>query len=231
MKRKFTLIELMAVIAILAILISMLFPSFQRARMMSQRVVEFSGAAQVMSLSVARAMNNRGKLPDMNTSGWGAEAYSVSGVWRGPGLLHREKYIDDKSWHLIANCIKLRAEYSKPDYSNRIKNGSYYPASTLWRKWNNNNSQITLSDDRQALMCETNWRKNPNLWVTEADKKNNPWWHNDNGDRGTFVAFKDGHVKFIADENYTLWKSAGYLPNSDYAAFDAWFKYVENNQP
>lgn len=68
--KKFTLIELLIVIAIIGILASILMPSLQKARLKSVRVVDLSNCRQFASYCILYADNNDSNVP-VGYRGWG----------------------------------------------------------------------------------------------------------------------------------------------------------------
>jgi prepilin-type N-terminal cleavage/methylation domain-containing protein/prepilin-type processing-associated H-X9-DG protein len=88
-KSAFTLVELLVVIGIIAVLISMLLPSLNRAREQAKQVQCASQLRQVGNAMMAYASNNRGFLPGW--SGWHVWGYygtaleGTNGDEKGPG--------------------------------------------------------------------------------------------------------------------------------------------------
>ncbi|MCM8531334.1 MAG: type II secretion system GspH family protein [Lentisphaeraceae bacterium] len=64
MKRsKFSLVELLVVVAIIGVLLSILLPSLHKSRIIAKRVVDLSNARQFATYCTLDAQNNSGKLP------------------------------------------------------------------------------------------------------------------------------------------------------------------------
>ncbi len=108
-RRRFTLLELMAVIAIIAILFSLLFPSFSRARHVANSAVCLSKLKQLDMASRTYAMSNRATLPALS---WGGGGYARN-IWDVPAAFCRAVAGDG------ANVSSLMCSYN---YSYR--NGS-----------------------------------------------------------------------------------------------------------
>src|ERR1700748_2499684 len=81
----FTLVELLVVIGIIALLISILLPSLNRARESAQRVACESQLRQIGLAARTYASENRDALPPMNLDG-GAPYYDIFDSSTAPSL-------------------------------------------------------------------------------------------------------------------------------------------------
>jgi prepilin-type N-terminal cleavage/methylation domain-containing protein len=87
-KMRFTLIELLFVVAILAILMSLLLPSLRDARMASQVAVCLSNQAQIGKANYIHCRDNNGKFPRSTVPGNGTHAYKYKNQFYNIGVLH-----------------------------------------------------------------------------------------------------------------------------------------------
>ena len=71
MRQRFTLIELLMVVAVIAILVSLLYPSFRESRKLVKRVVCGSGLKQIGMAVGSWSMSHKGLLPPGANSGGG----------------------------------------------------------------------------------------------------------------------------------------------------------------
>jgi prepilin-type N-terminal cleavage/methylation domain-containing protein len=79
MNKKFTLLELLIVIAIIGILVTLLLPSLRSAREKAKIAVEVSNRAQLMKATIIYADDNSSWLPDRYNTFQELHAMSVSG--------------------------------------------------------------------------------------------------------------------------------------------------------
>ncbi len=79
MNKKFTLLELLIVIAIIGVLASLLLPSLAKAREKAKIAVEVSNRAQLMKATIIYADNNSSWLPDRYNTFQELHAMSVQG--------------------------------------------------------------------------------------------------------------------------------------------------------
>jgi prepilin-type N-terminal cleavage/methylation domain-containing protein len=81
-RRAFTLVEVLVVIAIIALLASILFPVFNRAKEQSRRVVCISNFGQGSRAILMYAVDNGDRCVPVESRGFGQVD---SGLWNGPG--------------------------------------------------------------------------------------------------------------------------------------------------
>ena len=101
-RRGFTLVELLVVIGIIALLISILLPSLQRAREAAQRTACLANLRSVMQMVHIYATDNKQQIPlgclgdDYQTSYFIAQGTGGADMkWPGFGLLYKGGYLTD----------------------------------------------------------------------------------------------------------------------------------------
>lgn len=98
MRKKFTLLELLIVIAVITILLSILLPSLHRSRELTKRAVCLSNLSQYYRGLVTHSHINDGALPaGQPVSGSAAGIFAIKRFrwWHGHGFLHKDKIIED----------------------------------------------------------------------------------------------------------------------------------------
>jgi len=104
MKKAFTLIELLVVIAIISLLVSVLLPSLEKARMLAKRVVCLTNVKNIATAMCVYASENNDYLPGVRSSTYtrdyiynaNHELGTGGGGYSGPqgvGLLHTGGYL------------------------------------------------------------------------------------------------------------------------------------------
>ena len=122
----FTLVELLVVIGIIALLISILLPSLQRARQMANLIYCQSNLRQVGQLVQLYAAQNNGFLPPLN-------GYSVYPGAPGSPQNPYNGYWQEYRWHdllaLLVTPTQLSSNQGYFPYANPV--ASYHPLHTL----------------------------------------------------------------------------------------------------
>lgn len=200
--RKFTLIELVMVIAVIMVLASLLLPSFNRARALSKRLVCLSNMKQLSMLVTLYAGNNKGKLPKTYQAWiWGEEcSYSSATDYRGLGLL-TDSYLPREQLNRLMICPSGNKNmWGKFD----IKDGGFSPLGRmhgqgpLQYRGYNFDGQMTMADDSKAIIADLfaqNFFTSP--WYNQAGVKDIS--HAIKGCAGYSVIYKDGHGRLHND--------------------------------
>ena len=98
MKQKFTLLELLIVIAIIGILLTLLLPALNRSRELSKRAVCLSNLSQFYRGLVIHSHTEDGVLPaGQPVSGRAAGIFAIKRFrwWHGHGFLYQKKILED----------------------------------------------------------------------------------------------------------------------------------------
>ena len=190
--RKFTLIELLMVIAVILVLASLLLPSFNRARALSKRVVCLSSMKQLGMMVQNFAINNKGLLPRTESpSNFGEECtwYSSTGF---RGLAHMRDYCDRDSFNRLFRCPMVK---SGPWANFDIQNPGQGP---LQYRGYNAEGQMRLSDGAQAIIADYfSSGFYTRQWYVDRGFKDIA--HNIRGCAGYGVVYKDGHGRLQND--------------------------------
>jgi type II secretory pathway pseudopilin PulG len=95
----FTILELLIVVAVIAILVSLLLPSLDKAREQARRAVCLSNVSQICRAGIAFSKNNKGSLPhghkSIGDTGHGDFAIKNNNKFHGAGRLIKEEYLTD----------------------------------------------------------------------------------------------------------------------------------------
>lgn len=106
LNRGFTLVELLVVIGIIAVLISILLPSLNRARMAANRTACLSNLRQISNAILAYASENRFTLPEAgfdNANGSAALGTPLGSAWTPGGYFSRNGGAALRPWDPIPN--------------------------------------------------------------------------------------------------------------------------------
>ncbi len=210
MKFKFTLLELLIVIAIIAILASMLLPALSRAKDIAERTNCASNMKQLYT-SLAMYESDYNRLPalrrELTGTGNIAGFYLRYIVWLGYGNLYSNGYLTKakifycpgkKNYnHFGASPGVGRYEGSFPDHSRSLefKPTSNYLCNNYWLRWCDTTQECESTKMRSRLS-----RNSPFRWLVS-----DCYWYWNNMDEVTIphlgglnIQFIDGHVKFYA---------------------------------
>jgi type II secretory pathway pseudopilin PulG len=97
MSKRFTLIELLIIVAIIGILVTLLLPSLTRAKELSKRAVCMSNLSQFYKGLILHSNQYNNDLPASQpvTNGDGIFAIKKNNVWHGHGKLYQREIIND----------------------------------------------------------------------------------------------------------------------------------------
>ena len=134
MCKKFTLIELLIVVAIIGILVSLLLPSLSKARYVARVAVCASGQKQNINALTIHFKNNNGHMPIR--SQWNAPQYhryfysSNNGVYSNLGSLWNDKYLTAPNTIFCPeqNVTKSGSKFSYKFYE---KDGKFDPETVI----------------------------------------------------------------------------------------------------
>jgi len=119
----FTLVELLVVIGIIALLISILLPSLNKAREAAQRAACLSNMRSVMQMMHLYAADNKDQIPLGCHSDCYQEAYNVamgSGAtlhWPSWGVLYKAGYLTDPRFLYCPSESQVYHQYDSPTYN------------------------------------------------------------------------------------------------------------------
>lgn len=207
---RFTLIELLIVIAIIAILASLLLPALRKAK----SAAYLTGCAnnqKQLYIGLAQYENDFNSLPDLSADVSGCQPKWDIG-WNGFGVLYPNDYI--KSGHVFFCPSPTNMAWTPSDragqgsYKGR-PNGVYgweyaltndhWIINNYWLRWNKVTNDKEAVDGNLAQMRSKLSQNSPDRWLNcdawgswifTSDKY---WMPHNNGNN---VLFIDGHVKF-----------------------------------
>ncbi|MCM8535445.1 MAG: type II secretion system GspH family protein [Lentisphaeraceae bacterium] len=165
--KRFTLIELLALIAMFAMLSTLLLPSIQQARARAKTAVCLSNQKQLFIVTNFFMNNNGGHIPpvtngSLSTKGLYKDMWNESGVYSGTNKAKYQRYMgflfDNDKGHFQDNDVvfwrKIKEEdaiYKCPIDTRVIigeteaRQSSYGPNMNLWQHWGNWKSQDPLN--------------------------------------------------------------------------------------
>jgi prepilin-type N-terminal cleavage/methylation domain-containing protein/prepilin-type processing-associated H-X9-DG protein len=225
-KAGFTLVELLVVIGIIALLISILLPSLNRARETANRVKCASNLKQIGLAILLYSNENRGAYPRTKAST--PSAAGITANLGNGGHTHQDPFAAD-------DAALTNAAINKSNFSDLAKNLSYsyqhpYPdANAIGAGFKLNNSVSaefavgsdvnpgTVGTDDNVLL--------PNNTSSAKDMKNANS-NNHDGD-GQNILFGDGHVEFLQNPFVGVQRDNIYsrsMGNGQNATWDATLK-------
>lgn len=151
----FTLIELMVVVAILAVLVALLMPVLSKLKEAANRVTCASNIRQLTMGSIRMATEDRGWWPDLHNTRWGwnpvdVQYINAGGIFFGSGIAGVPQYPDNMNYQ--PNCFSVNARdrlLGRPagfSYGSKAGNGVTYcpsnPALNVPTSWHRNSYGI-----------------------------------------------------------------------------------------
>ena len=204
--KKFTLIELLIVIAIIGILVTLLLPSLSKAREKAKIAVEVSNRKQLMTATSMYAHNNSGWLPDRNNSF--QELHSINSGGKDNNVRLLEKYCGSKEFQVREAMFfcdsslndKRNQQTTTPDYT--------YDNGTV--QYNNPpTSGITLFTDFDIANLSSGTAANP-VWncMSLVVRSANKYFGHDTPiittgfQKGASTAFFDSSAKWMRKNTF-----------------------------
>lgn len=178
--KRFTLLELLIVVAVIAILLSLLLPSLGKARLKAKRAVCLSNLSQLNIAQNAYGQNNNGRLAvSSRGTNWSNHSNVSLHAWE-KNIFDSLKlnYLNDEAQAFI--CPIQEAPDTWWEYNNKAKGrlSSYMSATSenlspktsagksavMWRKSNENYNvkMLSLVEDSNMMLLADLIRYNPN---------------------------------------------------------------------
>ncbi|MCM8532028.1 MAG: prepilin-type N-terminal cleavage/methylation domain-containing protein [Lentisphaeraceae bacterium] len=185
--RRFTLVELLVVVAIIGILITLLLPSLNKARSSAKKAVCLSNLSQIGIAYSLYAKENNLYFPDHQ------RYLDVLGNGNNRKL---NLYISSVE---LAKCPSDKGEPRRPDQSVYDTMGASYQAAAQANHWG-----VNFAGDGDAPKKYIDFDK-PSKKIISGDywHANRDWrdatlqWHGGKSQRSCNMLFNDGHSKFF----------------------------------
>ena len=219
--QKFTLIELLIVIAIIAVLLSILLPSLSKARYVSRVAVCASNQKQNIKALSLFFNDNNGKMPYRKADQPQYHRYSYSsGKWSNLGALYEKDYLGIGET-LFCPQVNIDQAGKKESFSYYVNGGKFDPVSVLptvsitasrtsyilypYQNSVNDWKKITYSrmDPDSIIMGDVLWKK----------------YHVYEGSQGWNISRVDSTVKFVKSR-----QASAYIDANKKAFFSSWGK-------
>lgn len=174
MLKKFTLIELLIVVAIIAILLSLLLPSLSRSYELTRRAVCKSNLSQIGKAAMVYAKDNNGKVPysfpETSVSHWSMTVLETPSESTKFGLLAELEYTEftqgfycpSNTWNdelglsrrAYSDGLKLSFEYNKDNWDNRRR---FVNVNYSWRKGHTAPFDIRKTENDEPFIADMFW--------------------------------------------------------------------------
>lgn len=206
--KRFTLIELLIVVAIIGILVSILLPTLSKAREKALSAVCMSNQKQVITAGSIYGKNNNGFLWRKVSSLWGPETIRVPGRdFRGPGVYYERGLVGDGD---VLYCpASNRYTLDKQD---TVSTTVPWRLPKYWRiKVNGSDHTVKLTDEASTAV-NADWFAGGNLNINHNGSYN--------------VSFLNGAVRNIKNKG----NSYNFIPtsNMDHSGVEkVWEKFEE----
>lgn len=208
MKCKFTLLELLIVIAIIAILLSLLLPSLGKARFHAKVAVCMSLQKQWGTTAFLDSKENDGKFNHDNTPSSSASLHDMPYTWID--------VLKDKYGYPVESffCPLRDQQYSDEDWLYK-NNGSARIGLAYWvDRWSNWNGSSVFSDAIVARNTSDNILFSDNVFKKGTALEYNIGFGTIHGYRDTHqnmnITFADNHIENLkANQTFPVYSSKG----------------------
>jgi prepilin-type N-terminal cleavage/methylation domain-containing protein/prepilin-type processing-associated H-X9-DG protein len=228
----FTLVELLVVIAVIAVLTAMLLPSLHRARQQAKNVACANNQRQLVMGVHMYVMNNDGWMP--NQVNWGASLFSPAlarsafnwdepAQYTGLGLLYHWNYVTSPAtfWCASEDAPHLTAGSRSGSGMARLPLGTVAVDTTYWYRFGFGMRYGGTTGNRTGPLCaKLTTLKRPDDgvlmcagWNGGGNEPNYIRASHLHLDRGFNLAFVDGHVSWMDASMYPRFYSTSVPQN------------------
>ncbi len=125
-KRGFTLIELLVVISIIALLMAILVPALQKAKVTAEKIICGSNLHQLVLMCKMYSLDNDGCLPPASYNTWvsASDGHAMIGSW----YYNQAKYFYDTypEFCKVMSCPNIRKDGNMEAHIKAIRDGKYW---------------------------------------------------------------------------------------------------------
>ncbi|MCM8537285.1 MAG: prepilin-type N-terminal cleavage/methylation domain-containing protein [Lentisphaeraceae bacterium] len=203
-RKSFSLIELLVVVAIIGILLSILLPSLSSARLQAKKALCLNNTAQLNQAFLKNAANYNGRyFWDVVSSDNGNFPNNITKRNTDELMLPQENYycpvkeVYNREAAWVHNAVYRVANYS---FTFLRPNGNITSRSILNQEWVDRISEVENPSDDKLIIDDTVKLNGKFSWITQYGEKTNHYGY---GRLDQSASYVDGHAKL---KSFTTWR-------------------------